>query len=463
MCARDSVRQRADGRAADKDVYRHSTFKLVLLTVALTVAVTAIVIVIWEQLLRPPFFAWVEARYPGEVHTLFRWNLQQRVEHFFISAMVDVFVVTLLLGLVNRKQRRLEAEEDRYRALFEHANDGIAILRADDHRIVEVNERFAAIVGVEAAQLPGRRFEDLGCETPGGAPAVLADSGEQELIVCRPSGEALPALASANTLDIGGERLVILIVRDLSERKRLERERETMQAQLARNEKAAALGQMAAQVAHEVNNPLAGLRLYTLHFKERVAAKLPADELALIDKIVGGVERLSVVTGQILDFARPLRLSPRQVNVVRVVEDALDLLGPHAAAAGVTVAREFGAPEIEATLDEATFSSAVFNLALNAVQAMAEDGAGEKKLTVSARVSGGVLGVVVEDTGPGMSPEEVARAFEPFYTTKSKGLGLGMPYARKVVEEHGGSMRVEGRAGAGTRITINLPAEGRVA
>src|SRR5918997_1298588 len=123
MCARDSsTRRRAAGRAADKDVYRHSTFKLVLLTVALTVAVTAIVIVIWEQLLRPPFFAWVEAR---------------------------------------------------YRALFEHANDGIAILRADDHRIVEVNERFAAIVGVEAAQLPGRRFEDLGCETPGGAPAVL--------------------------------------------------------------------------------------------------------------------------------------------------------------------------------------------------------------------------------------------------------------------------------------------------
>ncbi len=440
---------------------RHTTFKLVLLTVALTFVVTAVVIVVWEQVLRPPFFAWVEASYPGDVHTLFRWNVQQRVEHFFISAMVDAFVVTMLLGLVNRKQRRLEAEEERYRALFEHANDGIAILRAEDHRVVEVNGRFADIAGVEAAQLAGRKFEDLGWETPGGgdARAVLADSGEQELLVHRRFFFYVTAISYIYTLDIGTERLVIVIVRDLSERKRLEREREIMQARLARNEKAAALGQMATQVAHEVKNPLAGLRLYTLHFKEKVASKLPADELALIDKIVGGVERLNVVTGQILDFARPLRLSPRRVNVVRIIGDALDLLGPHSAAAGVSVAREFDAPEIEATLDETAFSSAIFNLALNAVQAMADDGPGEKTLTVSARAAGGVL-VVVEDTGPGMSPEEVGKAFEPFYTTKSKGLGLGMPYARKIVEEHGGTMRVEGLAGAGTRITINLPAEG---
>jgi two-component system sensor histidine kinase HydH len=225
-----------------------------------------------------------------------------------------------------------------------------------------------------------------------------------------------------------------------------------MQAQLAQNEKITALGRMAAQVAHEVKNPLAGLRLYTLHLKSKVADKLEESELSLLDKIVNGIENLSGTADQILDFARPLNLTFRPTDLNALVQDAIQLLEPQINAAHVEVQTELAAPAV--MLDEASFRAALVNLVLNAVQAMSPAGG---RLNVSTRAEGGDVRLEITDTGCGMSAEQVARVFEPFYTTKSRGLGLGMPYARKIVEQHAGEIEVESRPGEGTRIQIRLP------
>src|SRR5688572_22489437 len=101
---------------------------LVLFFTALTIFLTAVVVFAWEMVLMPPCYSLVEIYYPGEANSVARWKMQQRFEHFFISTVVDLIVVTLLLRLVGRQQRRLAASEERYRAVFEHASDGIVIV-----------------------------------------------------------------------------------------------------------------------------------------------------------------------------------------------------------------------------------------------------------------------------------------------------------------------------------------------
>src|SRR5574338_841128 len=130
---------------------RHN-FRLVAFFTVLTSALTMIVIGTWEKVLRPPFYAWVDRNYPGPENAESRWKIEQRTEHFFISMTVDVVVVTILLVLVDRQQQRLLGSEQRYRALFEHAHDGIGIVDGVDFKLIEVNSKFARTIERDARE-----------------------------------------------------------------------------------------------------------------------------------------------------------------------------------------------------------------------------------------------------------------------------------------------------------------------
>ncbi len=228
---------------------------------------------------------------------------------------------------------------------------------------------------------------------------------------------------------------------------------------LAHQEKIAALGRAAAQVAHEVKNPLAGLLLYSMHLKTKAAGKLSEAELGLIDKIVNTINHLTDTVNQVLNYARPIQLSPRRVDLNHLVADVLHLLSPQAEAARVEMRTELEPAGCPAVLDEASMRSALLNLCLNAVQAMAGDGGTLTVRTVSAP---GEARVEVIDTGRGMTEEQLKNVFEPFFTTKSQGLGLGMCFAQKVVEQHRGRVAIESRPGEGTTVRVELPAETEV-
>ncbi len=227
---------------------------------------------------------------------------------------------------------------------------------------------------------------------------------------------------------------------------------------LAQQEKVAALGRVAAQVAHEVKNPLAGLLLYALHLKSKTAGKLAEGEASLLDKIVGTINHLTSTCEQILSFARPVQLVQRPTDLNVVVSDVLQLLEPQLSAARVRARAELDPAGATGGLDESSLRAALMNLTLNAVEAMPSGG----ELTVRTRASGGMLHAEIEDTGTGMTDEQVRTIFEPFFTTKPTGLGLGLPFAKKVVEEHGGQIAVESRAGRGTTIRVTLPAQAEV-
>ena len=310
--------------------------RLIIIFTVLTLALTGIVILTWEQLLRPPYYAWIEKSYPGAENAEHRDKLEQRTEHFFISTTVDVIVVSILLAIVARKQKRL----------------------------VEAHER------------------------------------------------------------------------------------------LAHSEKVATLGRVAAQVAHEVRNPLSGLLLYSEHLKTKVAGKLPDSEAQLIDKIIATINHLASTTEQILNFARPVTLAPRRVDLNGVVPDVIQLLSTEITTNRIDTKLELHPSPVAGMLDEASIRAASLNLVLNAVQAMPRGG----HLTISTGAENGRLWLVISDTGSGMTPDQIKQLFVPFTTTKSRGLGLGMPYAQKIIHEHGGEISVESQEGQGTQVKIELPA-----
>ena len=224
---------------------------------------------------------------------------------------------------------------------------------------------------------------------------------------------------------------------------------------LAHNEKVAALGRVAAQVAHEVRNPLYGLLLYSTHLKEELAGKLTDDEGELFNNIIDTINQLSSTTEQILDLARPVRLALRPVDLNAVVSAVLKLLHAQTSANGIKVEFDHDQSNSALLLDESCMRAALLNLILNAVEAMPTGG----NLNITSATAAKTLSLLISDTGSGMSDERVKKIFEPFNSDKTRGLGLGMPYAKKIIEEHGGRIVVESKPGEGTRVLINLPVE----
>lgn len=420
---------------------RRFDLKVIVLTVLLTIGVIGF----WEVALRPLFFGWVDARYPGDANVELRWNIKQRVEHFFISFAVDALVVTMLLRLVHRQQRRLLESEERYRALFEQAGDGIGVIRLPDYHLVEANNRVCEILGLKLQDCVDRDIRGL-LPSNGQLEFMITPPGqtssENELTIQTPHGDSRPVSVTFTPLSTQREQMMIMSLRDLSIRKQLEAQ-----------ERIAGLGRAAAQVAHEVKNPLAGLLLYALHLKGK-ASKFAESEANLVDKIVNTINHLNSRVEQILGFARPVSLTLSLGDLNQTVTDILELLRPQLEANDVEVRLSTGDHPAHAMLDESSIRGALMNLMLNAVEAMPDGGI----LSVAINQTDEKLQLKITDTGRGVSEEQAKRIFEPFFTTKEKGLGLGMPYAKKIIDQHGGTMSLDSELGEGTTISIELPA-----
>ena len=452
---------------------RSPNLTLILFFTALTIVMTAIVVVTWERVLRDPFFAWVERKYPGEENRRTRRDIQQRVEHFTISITVDLVVVALLLRLVNHKQRALVESEERYRALFEHANDGIGVVTAADHRLTEVNNRFCEILGFDAQAVIGRDVREVirparGYDEPG----ALADpldgsvSGEGEFVVENAAGAALPVSVSFNTISTDKERLIILIIRDLSARRLLEAEREQMQQQLYQTAKLASLGELAAGVAHEINNPLNGVINFAQLLKDEGAGRSDF-ERQMIDGVIEEGERIAAIVRGLLTFARHDDNRRAVVSLPEVVKTSLALFGRQFDKDNIGVETDLPEDLPRLYADASRLRQVVVNMVSNAHHSLkakrAEEGR-ERLLRIAARrvEREGRAFVRVEfyDNGVGIRREDLDRVFDPFFTTRrdTGGTGLGLSISFGIVREHGGTIRVESERGEFARFAIELPA-----
>jgi signal transduction histidine kinase len=221
---------------------------------------------------------------------------------------------------------------------------------------------------------------------------------------------------------------------------------------LVTQERIAALGRAAAQVAHEVKNPLAGLLLYSLHLKSK-SDNLSEKQTYLVDKIVDTINHLNNRVEQILGFARPVNLDLRAANLTEIVNDILGLLQPQVTAKKIEVRLSMSDPAY-AIIDDSSIRGALMNLILNAIEAMPEGGT----LKVVVNQTGELVRLEIADTGPGIDEEKAKKIFEPINTTKAQGLGLGMPYAKIIIDQHNGTISLSSRPEEGTTISITLPA-----
>lgn len=225
----------------------------------------------------------------------------------------------------------------------------------------------------------------------------------------------------------------------------------TLEQKLRRHERLAALGKLASGVAHEIRNPLSSIKGFAAILARKAGDDPTAQDVART--MTHEVDRLNRVISELLEFARPAELDPKPVRLRDIIRHSLKLVEKDAHHAGVQLAVDIVPPDLEAVLDADRFAQVLLNLYLNAIQAMERGGA----LTVRALMEPGVLRVEVEDSGPGIAPEALGHIFDPYFTTKPNGVGLGLSIVHKIVEAHGGDIFVDKAGGDGTRFVIRIP------
>lgn len=455
--------------------------KLILFFTVLTLALTWLVIFGYESYLRGPFYSWVEARYPGDRQ--FQDQIEQRVEHFCISTTVDVIVVTMLLGLVNRQQRRLRGSEERYRALFEHAGEGIGVVTALDHRLVDANKKFGEILGYNYQTLLGKYLCDflcaddrgpqgallsrvLGCHI--GGDAELASnvwSEEVELSVTTGSGSQVSVSASCSQLATGKQRFFILIIRDLTERKRLERERQEFERQLFQQSKLASIGELSAGVAHEINNPLNCIVNFAQLLKDDGVARNET-ERQMVNGIIDEGDRIARIVRDLLTFARQDPNLQARIEVGQVIQHSVSLFGRQLERDGISLQMEAGEDILPVRADASRLRQVVVNMISNAHHFLKGKPGVEKLFSITARnvERGGEKIVRIEfyDNGRGIPRENMDKIFDPFFTTRRDegGTGLGLSLSFGIIRSYGGQIWVESEEGSYTRFIVELPADG---
>jgi two-component system, NtrC family, sensor histidine kinase HydH len=261
------------------------------------------------------------------------------------------------------------------------------------------------------------------------------------------TGTVVPVSVTASKIVNEEDRFVgqVLILRDLGEVRRL-------QAEIRRKEKLAAIGGLAAGVAHEIRNPLSSIKGIASYYKSKFKDGSEDQEMAGV--MIQEVDRLSRVISELLEFARPPMLKPQTTLVNDLLAHSVRLVQQEAAAKHVDVQLVPFPGSVAADVDPDRFTQCLLNLYLNALQAMGKGG----RLTIAGDIGdGGMVRIDIKDTGAGIPAGDLNKIFDPYFTTKPKGTGLGLAIVYKIIEAHQGSVKVRSAPGQGSVFSIHLP------
>ncbi|MFN0109392.1 MAG: two-component system sensor histidine kinase NtrB [Blastocatellia bacterium] len=342
--------------------------------------------------------------------------------------------------------------------LFESMEDGVCV-QTPDSRIVRANRAFAEMLGLSLDQIIGRNCADVfGCANETEAiPRRCArianlsqDSVASEEIIGRQPGQRLRSRVSPVRDSDGKVTAFVMVVRDVTDVVAHER-------RLARVEQLARLGELAAGLAHEIKNPLAGIQgVVDILIQRRSPEDAEREALEGVKREVG---RIDATIHMLLDRARPRAANFQQAclaeTVLRAVKLARASLSAHP---NKQVKIEFTSQHtsLKMSFDPAQIEDAVLNLLFNAIEAI--DSHGEIRVSLHEHSgSGDEIVVEVADSGKGIAPENLQRVFSPFFTTSDHGTGLGLPAVRRVAHAHNGRVEVASAPGAGSTFSIHLP------
>lgn len=359
-----------------------------------------------------------------------------------------------------RKDEQLRQSEARFRSLLELAPDAMLVFDPSG-RVALANRRAEEIFGFERGGLDGVGVEALMPERFRAAhrhyraeyqhhPSVRPMGAGLELYAQRRDGSEMPVEISLSPVDTAEQPLVIAAIRDVTERKRAEADTARTHAlELAQAEHLATLGEIAAGLAHEIKNPLAGIAAAL-----EVMTQESDDRHEVMGEVREQVERIRRLIDDLLHYARPRPLRMERGNLNVAVARAVHFAAHTAASREVRVMFNPG-PLPELAHDPEQIERMVANLVLNGVDAA--PGGGAVAVATRAGAEGGAV-IQVHDNGAGIPPAVRAKLFRPFFTTKGeRGNGLGLPLCRRIAELHGGRIEASSRPGEGTTFTILLP------
>ncbi|MCX6353646.1 MAG: ATP-binding protein [Candidatus Aureabacteria bacterium] len=355
---------------------------------------------------------------------------------------------------VRERTRELEVSGQQLRRLFNGITDGISMIDGE-YTILNANAGIASLVGKAAEEVIGRTCyrSYSGSDSPcPGCPAVETFKkgipSSAQLRWCAPGQRAKEMQIYIFPLleEEGKVRRVIEYAKDVSEKKALEQK-------LFQSAKLAAIGTLAAGVAHEIRNPLGIMKTSADMIKRNSREGEQNHELA--EFMMEEVDRLNRVVTQLLDFARPSTPNIEPCGMNSIFDRALALVGPQHRIQDIHIVRNYAAVLPPLAADREQLCQVFLNLIINAVQAM--DGSGSLTLA-TGKGEGETVWASVSDTGKGIDTEVLSTIFDPFFTTKEKGSGLGLTIAYRIVETHRGRLDVKSAPGKGTTVTVVIPA-----
>lgn len=378
------------------------------------------------------------------------------------GAKLGAICVQVNLTDLRRAEDALRESAERYRVLVEHAPEAITVLDVDLDRFVDANAHAEKLFGYTREQLLGMGPLDFCTEHQAGGRASCELYEEENRLVLEGEervfefthvdarGREIHCQTRLSRLPAVGRRLIRATTTDISELKRLEE-------RMRRADRLAAAGALAAGVAHEIGNPLMALSMAAQSLERREGDEYTHKKLALIRE---HSERISRIVRQMSELARPQAGARARCDVNDVVRRAMEMVRFDERARNAEIHYELDGklPEVDAVEDE--LSQVCINLALNAFDAMASNPPDRpRRLSIRSWSSERSVHFAFRDSGPGVAPKLRDKLFQPFVTTKDagRGSGLGLSVSYRILEEHGGALRLEPDDGGGATFAFELP------
>ncbi|MEM3627941.1 MAG: PAS domain S-box protein [Candidatus Bathyarchaeia archaeon] len=385
--------------------------------------------------------------------------------------------ISIIMDVTERRkmEERLKESEERLKRLIEYAPDAIYINDLQG-RFIDGNKQAEALIGYKKEELIGKSFFESGIFPREYLPKIKAaiaknmrgeKYGPEEFELIRKDGERICVEVSSFPVSSGGKIEVIGIVRNITERKQLQRKLEEYaqhleelveqrtkalkeaQEQLIKAERLAAIGQVAAMVGHDLRNPLTSINSAVYYLKSKLAACTNKKIIDMLKLIEESVFHANSIIADLMEYSREIKLELIEITPKALAQKALSIVHIPEKIQVADLTRD--SPKMIVDVEKMT--RVFVNIVKNAIDAMPNGG----KLTITSSEANGNVEISFSDTGKGITKEVMDKIWTPFFTTKSIGMGLGLPICKRIVEAHGGKISVKSAVNEGTIFTVTIP------
>ncbi|MGQ9545073.1 MAG: PAS domain S-box protein [Candidatus Bathycorpusculaceae bacterium] len=388
-----------------------------------------------------------------------------------------VGAISVVMDVTERRkmEEKLKESEERLKRLIEYAPDAI-YLNDLQGRFIDGNKQAEALIGYKKEELIGKSLFETGIFPEKCLPKIKEaieknlrgeKYGPDEFELIRKDGRTVFAEISAFPIFSGGKIEVIGIARDITERKQMQKKLEEYaqhleelveqrtkalkeaQEQLIKAERLAAIGQVAAMVGHDLRNPLTGIKGAVYYLKNKLGQLMDENVREMLKLIEENVQYADKIISDLMEYSREIKLEFTETTPKAITAETLSTVEVPEKIQVVDLTQDSPKMMVDLEKMKRVFS----NIIKNAIDAMPDGG----KLTITAKESDGTIEISFSDTGKGIPKEVMEKIWTPFFTTKSRGMGLGLPICKGFVEAHGGKIEVESKVGEGTTFTVTIP------